>query len=521
MKPNLLAFVLTVAVAGLFPASAQQQQYVISTIPAAQPPALSTPVRGTDLSLGPINYLTADEAGNVYYSFGNSVFKLDSNGLVTHCAGGASGDNLGDGAPAGNARLSPGALAADAAGNLFIADWGNYRVRRVASSGIIATVAGNGTQGNSGDGGPAVNAQFAFPGAVAVDAAGNLFVADGNSVRKISVSGIVATVAGNGTAGLSGDGGPGVNAQLNGPWGLAVDSAGNLYIADTNNFRVRRVSPDGIIATVAGIGGWGSSGDGEPATSAQLIPVALAVDGSGNLYIADCDCGFDGPAASSVRKVAPDGIITTVAGTGVPGFSGDGGPATSAQLLGPDALAVDGAGNLYIGEIANYRIRKVSTNGIITTVAGGGPAGNPSGSPATIASLGQTWGITVDGMDNLLIAGSTAVDKITPDGIVHTAAPVGGNAITGDKSGNLFVAGLAIEKVSASGTVSSLLAPGTFGTPGVGGYGLAVDSAGNLLVGSGYIVSKLSPAGAVTTVAGGGKDVPGDGDWPSMQLSTT
>ena len=370
---------------------------------------------------------------------------------------------------------------------------GNYRVRRVATSGIITTVAGNGTQGYAGDGGPAVNAQFRnVPGAIAADASGNLFVTDGHSVRTVSRTGIITTVAGNGTAGFSGDGGMAASAQLNGPSGLAVDGAGSLYIADYNARRVRRVSRDGIITTVAG--GGDSALEGVPAVYAELSPIAVAVDSSGNLYIADCACDWDGDGGSRVRKVSSDGRIFTVAGAGNAGFSGDGGRATSALLDGADALAVDAAGNLYIGEFENSRIRKVSTGGIITSVAGGSPKpapSSPSGGSATSGMLGgRTTAVALDARDNLLIAGDSAVNRVTPNAIIEFVAPVGGTAITGDKAGNLFVAGLAIRKLSPNGTVGTVIGPGLFGTPGVGGFGIAVDGAGDLFVGSGSLVRK-------------------------------
>jgi sugar lactone lactonase YvrE len=226
----------------------------------------------------------------------------------------------------------------------------------VSTSGTITTFAGNGTQGFSGDGGPATSAGLSYPGGVAVDAAGNLYIADTSNhrVRKVSTSGTITTVAGNGTFGFSGDDGPATNATLSYPTEVAVDAVGNLYIADTGNLRVRKVSASGTITTVAGNGIYGFSGDGGPATNASLvIPRGVAVDAVGNLYIADY-------GNSRVRKVSSWGTITTVAGNGSPGFSGDGGPATSAALGYPRGVAVDAAGNLYIADTDNNRVRKVS-----------------------------------------------------------------------------------------------------------------------------------------------------------------
>ena len=262
----------------------------------------------------------------------------------------------------------------------------------------ISTVAGNGTQGfGGGDNGPATSAQLSIPRGVAVDSAGRLYIADSqdNRIRKVS-DGVITTVAGNGGGGFTGDNYPATSTELNSPSGVAVDSAGNLYIADTSNFRVRKVS-NGMITTVAGNGTQGSSGDNGPATSAQLHdPCGVAVDSAGNIYIAD---------GNNIRKVS-NGIITTVAGNGTQGFSGDNGPATSAELDGAVGVAADGAGNLYIADSGNNRIRKVS-NGVITTVAGNGTQGfSGDNGPATSAELAGAVGVAVDSASDVYIADS-------------------------------------------------------------------------------------------------------------------
>jgi uncharacterized protein (TIGR03437 family) len=340
-----------------------------------------------------------DSAGNLYIAdLGNSRVRKVSNGVIATVAGGGSA--VGDNGPPASAQLySPNGVAVDSAGDVYIADPGNNRVRKV-SNGAIVTVAGNGTYGFSGDSGLAASAQLNAPNGVAVDSSGNLYIADtgNNRIRQVS-NGMIATVAGNGTQGFSGDNGPATNAQLSSPNGVAVDSAGSLYIADLGNNRVRKVA-SGVIATVAGNGAYGFSGDNGPGAAAQLYyPEGVTVDAAGNLYIADQWNG-------RIRKVS-NGVITTVAGNGTAGFGGDNGPATSAQLHYPAGVASDAAGHLYIVDTNNQRIRKVS-NGVIATVAGNGTPGySGDNGPATAAQLNWPSGAAVDSAGNLYIADTT------------------------------------------------------------------------------------------------------------------
>lgn len=254
-------------------------------------------------------------------------------GIITTVAG-STWIFRGDGGPATNAPLGfTSGVAVDAAGAIYATDRDNCLLVKILPSGILRVVTGNGICGFSGDGGPAIAASLSGPWAVAVNTVGNLYIVDtGNHrVRKVSPGGTITTLAGNGTGGYSGDGGPAVAASLNGPKGVAVDAAGNLYIADTGNGRIRKVTPAGSITTVAGNGQAAYSGDGGPATAASLnAPKGLAVDAAGSLYIADTD-NF------RVRKVSPGGTITTAAGNGRQGYSGDGGPATAASLYEPMA----------------------------------------------------------------------------------------------------------------------------------------------------------------------------------------
>jgi sugar lactone lactonase YvrE len=340
--------------------------------------------------------------------------------VITSIAGNGNQGFMGDGGPANQAWISfPEGIAVDKAGNVYFADTGNLRVRAVNTAGIIGTFAGNGMEelsilGGIGDGGPSTAAGFdpgtTFQG-VAVDAQGNLYIADGGNfrVRKVS-GGFITTFAGGGGITSSGDGGPANQAGLRSAAGVAVDNAGNVYIADQLGGVVRMVNTQGIISTVAGGGGFTSSGDGGPATKAGIAngPLSVAVDNQGNLYIAE-------GGGARVRKVNSAGIISTFAGNGTNGFSGDGGPAINAQFADLRGIVTDNAGNVYISDYDNFRVRKVDASGIITTIAGAGlgTAGGDGGLP-TDAGL-QPSGLAMDASGNLYISdyGDNRVRKIT------------------------------------------------------------------------------------------------------------
>jgi sugar lactone lactonase YvrE len=298
--------------------------------------------------------------------------------------------------------------------------------------GIIFTYAGDGRAGYGGDGGPATAASFRAPTAVALDRHGHSYIADSanHRVRRVDPRGVVTTVAGTGTPGFSGDGGPAADAQLNTPIAVAVDQAGNLFIADSLNYRIRRVTPGGTISTFAGTGNPGFSGDFGQATNAQMREVlALAVDNQGNLLLAD-------RVNNRIRRVsATSGTIQTVAGNGQLGFSGDNGSATSASLALPEGVVVDSAGNIYIADVGNFRVRRVSTGNIITTVAGNGALGfSGDGGPATSAMISSPRAIAIDSTGALLIADSDnqRIRKVGLDGVIRTVIGTGTEGASGD-----------------------------------------------------------------------------------------
>ena len=390
--------------------------------------------------------VAVDSSGNLYISeYGDSRIRkvtpststtsgtttTTTAGKISTIAGTGSFGFAGDGSTATSGQLNlPHGIAVDSGGNVYVADWGNNRIRKIASGGNISTVAGNGLGSYSGDAGAATSAQFNVPSAVAVDSAGNIYIADtaNNAVRQITAKGVVSTFAGTGIAGFSGDGAAANKAQLSAPQSLAVDTAGNVYIADSGNLRVRVVGTSGNITTFAGSGSPGYGGDGAAAASATFyLPSAVATDKSGNVYIADYSVGV-------VRKVTSAGTISTVAGNGGTGYSGDGGPATAAQLNGPSALAVDPAGNLYIAQLGDSRVRMVSTSGVISTIAGTGADGyTGEGFPAVNSQLAAPSGVAADANGNVFISLlGNRVMKVSTDGTLSTIAGTGFPGYTGD-----------------------------------------------------------------------------------------
>jgi sugar lactone lactonase YvrE len=475
-------------------------------------------------------------------------------GIISTVAGNGTGGYVAaqDGGPATSAELYyPADVAVDGAGNLYIADYFNDRVRKVtAGTGIITTVAGNGagdqgrgTGSYSGDGGPANAAALFEPDGVAVDGAGNLYIADENNqrIRKVTAAtGIITTVAGNGTAGYvaAQDGGPATEAELYYPGGVAVDGAGNLYIADAYNNRIRKVAAaTGIITTVAGNGtaGYVASQDGGPATSAEVnYPERVKVDGAGNLYIADS-------SNQRIRAVAAaTGIISTVAGNGSYGYvaSQDGGPATSAELYQPDGIAVDGAGNLYIADQDNNRIRKVAAaTGIISTIGGTGSEGysaTQDGGPATGAYLYNPFAVSLDGSGNLYIADgrNNRIRKVSvKDGIEFPTATAAGagdstdgtQTLTLDNIGNLPLTIAAMQNNSGSYILANPLTGGCATTVAVpiGGSCLLGEQFAPVAGSSGLVVGSLAVTDNSLNVSGSVQDVPLSGTTTAGAITVT
>jgi trimeric autotransporter adhesin len=510
----------------------------------------STPIPGGGLAV--------DSTGNLYIAdSGNNRVRKVSNGNITTVAGNTL------------SLSSPTGVAVDSSGNLYIADTGNQVVRKVSGS-VTVTVAGTGTAGSLGNGGPATAAQLNFPTGVAVSAAGNLYITDfGNDALRLVSGGVMTApvfltglepsavtidpsgnvfftaggfavvepqsngnltvIAGNQTLnnGYSGDNGSALSAQMNNPSGVAVDASGNLYIADDGNSVVRKVA-GGIITTVAG-SPQGFIGDSGPALSAQLSgPTYTATGPAGETYVVDS-------GHNVVRKVA-NGVITTVAGTGVPGYSGDNGLATSATLNSPWGVVVDASGNLYISDSGNAVIRKV-TGGIITTIVGTGTAGGTGdGGAATSATLNAPAGMALDAAGNLYIAdfrnnrvrivsnsvinnfAGNGVGAYTGDGLTATSASLFGPAdVKVDAAGSVYIAdqGNNVIRKVAGGVISTVAGNGTGTFGGDNGpatsaqlnipTGIALDVSGNLIIAdTGNNVIRKVSGGIITTIAGNG-----------------
>jgi uncharacterized protein (TIGR03437 family) len=534
--------------------------------------------------------MTFDSAGNLYFNedLGNRVRKVSPSGVVTTMAGNGLAGFDGDGGQATAARLRlPSAVAIDKDGNLYIADYSNHRIRKVtASTGVITTVAGNGTQGFNGDNGPAIDASLNFPESVAVDKDGNLFIADSSNhrVRKVTAgTGMISTVVGTGVSGFSGDNGQATAAMISTPLDVAFDKAGDLYVCSAGNARIRKVTiSTGVITTYAGNGSTFFNGDGVPATAASFGPIAIAFDKDDNLYITDV-------TNSRIRRVnAGDKMISTLAG-GATGFSPDGSGAIGGRLAQPVGVAVDPSGIVLFGDSANLRIRKVvsalSGDSVPPAIAITNPTSAPNhtaaSSPVTLsgtaadnntvvivrwsndrggsgAAFGTTaWSVPAvtlqPGVNNITVTAWDANGNANSAHLAVTYAAqqvlvtVAGTGRSGsqgdggpgvaadlalprgiavDGTGNIYVADSTnrrVRKISSNGVISAFAGTGELGTSGDGGpavnatmnspTGLTLDAAGNLYISDSNAnrVRKVSPDGRIVTVAGSGKGSGGFG----------
>jgi sugar lactone lactonase YvrE len=487
--------------------------------------------------------LALDSGNNLYVVEYNRyrVSKYSPAGQATVVAGNGQSGFSGDGGSATSASIGfTDGIAVDSSGNLFLSDITNHRVRKVTSAGTITTIAGTGTNGFSGDGGPATQAQLSQPMGLAVDPTGNLYMADyqDHAIRKVSTSGMITTLAGGpsgggtifgGTfGGFGGDGGPASAASLRGPVSVAYNSSGSLYFSDAGNYRVREITPDGLIQTDAGngtgTGFWGFN------------PRSLAGDASGNLYVTGL--------SRVVYRIDPSGKQTIFAGNGTFGFGGDGFPAVQAAFAGPGDLATDKAGNVYISDTSNFRIRKVNASGIVTTIAGNGQNGfSGDGGPATAASMSFPGALAVDDSGAVYFSDgyNARIRKIAPDGKITTIAGNGATVFSGDgiatevsvtastllidSSGTIFFGdgtNQRIRKITPDGRVITIAGTGSVGFNGdhqalatsffTPSY-MVLDKANNLYFSdtNNERIRKLSPEGFITTIAGGQFGYAGDG----------
>jgi len=526
--------------------------------------------------------VVTDASGILYVSdsANNTIRKIDPAGDVTTFAGLAGSPGSADGSGNGARFNHPSGLAVDASGNVYVADSGNHTIRKITSAGAVTTFAGVAGTFGSADG-PTATATFNQPASVAADASGHVFVADtGNATVRMIAAGTVTTLAG--VAGVPGAvDGTGANARFSQPFGIATDAAGTIFVADTGNSTVRRVTPAGVVTTLAGTAGVYGSANGTGAAAQFVGPQGLSVDASGTIFVADTGnnmvrrltaagvvTSFAGAAAArgsadqagvaasfssplgvaadaasntyvadyqnhTIRKVSPSGVVTTVAGS--PGASGSAdGTGSAARFTYPYGVTVDSAGTIYVADTFNYTIRAITPAGVVTTLAGSaGMSGSADGTGAA-ARFGSPEAVAVDAAGNLYVADGTTIRKVTtPTGVVTTLAGTAGvpgsidgtgaaalfyspQGLATDSSGNIFVADFGastIRKVTAAGIVTTLAGtPFTYGSAdGTGAAaqfsgltGIAVDVAGNVYVADSgnHTIRKMDPGGAVTTVVG-------------------
>jgi streptogramin lyase len=474
--------------------------------------------------------VAVDGAGNVFVadSLNSTIRKITPAGLVSTLAGTAGSCGSADATGTSARFCTPQGVAVDPSGNVFVADYGNHTIRRIMPNGLVITFAGSASSGS--EDGTGTDARFARPTSVAVDAAGNLLVVDfgNNTIRKITPSGVVTTLAGKADSSGSEDG-TGAVARFNSPQGVAVDAAGNVYVTDSYNHTIRKVTPAGVVNTLAGTADSSGSADGMGSAARFDGPVGVAVDGVGNVFVAE-------HGNCTIRKVTRDGMVTTVAGTaGVFPVDTDG-TGFAARFRFPSGLAVDGAGNLYVADSGASTIRKITPAGVVTTIAGTVGLGDSADGTGAAARFSDPEGVAVDAAGNVYVADTfnSTIRRITPSGVVTTLAGTAGlsgsadgtgpaarfrgpEGVAVDAAGNVVVADSSnhtIRKITPVGEVTTLA-----GTAGLSGsadgagsaarfyfpHGVAVDGVGDVFVtdSANNAIRRISTSGMVTTVAGG------------------
>jgi hypothetical protein len=479
---------------------------------------------------GPMMGSSIDSGGNIYVGdvYNHRIRKITRTGVVTSLAGNGNATPFSNGTGTNATFYNPQQVGVDSTGNVYIPDFGNHRIRKVTPTGVVTTLAGNGTSAFA-DGSSGV-ASFAGPRGVTVDTLGNVYVADAgnNRIRKITSDGVVSTLAGQATAGSSD--GTGASASFNAPFGVAVDFSGNVFVADQGGNRIRKITPVGVVTTIAGNGGTTFT-DGTGTNATFNDPVGVAVDSTGTLYVSDL-------TNHRIRKITTAGVVTTLAGNGTTTFAN--GTGTNATFNQPWGVAVDPSGTVYVTDFANHLIRKIGTGivqlplnrSVTTTIAGNGTTTFANGT-GTNATFNNPIGLSLDLDGNIYVGDQVnhRIRKITPAGVVTTLAGSGTGTFadgTGasasfnnpcitavDSSGHVYVADQSnhrIRKITPAGVVTTLAGQTSSGSAnGTGAaasfffpFGVAVDSSGTVYVADSFnnLIRKITPAGVVTTLAG-------------------
>jgi sugar lactone lactonase YvrE len=483
--------------------------------------------------------VATDSSGNVYVTdrFNCTIRKITAAGVVTTLAGLAGSSGSADGTGSAARFYYPEGVATDSSGTVYVADTSNQTIRKITPAGVVTTLAGLAGSSESADG-TGSTARFFDPWSVATDSSGNVYVADSNNntIRKITPAGVVTTLAG--LAGVLGSAdGTGSAARFSDPQGVATDSSGDVYVADSSNNTIRQITPAGVVTTLAGLAGSRGSADGTGSAARFNGPAGVATDFSGTVYVADY-------SNHTIRKITPAGVVTTLAG--LAGISGSAdGTGSEARFLYPDGVATDSSGNVYVADVRNYTIRKITPAGVVTTLAGlAGIRGSADGT----GSAARFWypsGVATDSSGNVYVAdyANNTIRKITPEGVVTTLAGLAGSygsadgtgsaarfnspaGVGTDSSGNVYVADSynnTIRKITPAGLVTTLagLAGITGSADGTGSAArfiypsrVATDSSGTVYVAdsNNNTIRKITPAGAVTTLAGLAGVNPGSAD---------